>query len=421
MDTTKIQKRNRFWIARLRTCLRFLSNCNRLEIDFDYGRDDLLHKAMRIFREHLAFSELHLSTVENQKSIPEIAETITAKGYLLNKLFLRKMYSDKHAPKIADSIVFTLSQPDSALADLRIEGGYVVFTEGLDHMAEALRGNKTLTRLAIVSAALESSHVGSNPPAGSMYICGAIRNILKWNRSIIRLDLMDNDITAEGAKLLVEGLLENRLARSVDLGNNYLHDAGAEVVAKAISSEYCAVQSWTLSHNGIEDAGATSIAKGMEKSLCIRELFLDFNRVHRAGAEAIVKAAAKCPAELARVTLSRNMLTGEDTVDLGQLMAKTRQISLDLSENKYVLPTSTSAEARQIQVFVRSLTGETYTITPRLCDRVAEVKVLVQGKSDVAPETQVLVFGGKILQDDHTLFDYNVQEGSTLHLALHLR
>ncbi len=53
-----------------------------------------------------------------------------AKGCLLNKLFLSTVRGDKveignmhtgeHASKIADSIAFTLSQPDSALEDLTI-------------------------------------------------------------------------------------------------------------------------------------------------------------------------------------------------------------------------------------------------------------------------------------------------------------
>ncbi len=89
----------------------------------------------------------------------------------------------------------------------------------------------------------------------------------------------------------------------------------------------------------------------------------------------------------------------------------------NIGGNKYILPTSTSAEARQIQVFVKDITGTTHTITPRLCDSVANVKALLETHEDESK----LIFEGRELQDDHTLLDYNVQDESTLFLLMILR
>ncbi len=61
---------------------------------------------------------------------------------------------------------------------------------GMDKIAEALEKNRTLTRLAIVSVALEIPNVDfALASSESLHICGAIENVLKYNKSIIELDL----------------------------------------------------------------------------------------------------------------------------------------------------------------------------------------------------------------------------------------
>ena len=72
-------------------------------------------------------------------------------------------------------------------------------------------------------------------------------------------------------------------------------------------------------------------------------------------------------------------------------------------------------------IFVKRHTGKTIILKTEPSDTIEKVKTKIQDKDGFPPDKHVIVFDGKILKDDRTLIDYNIQSESILHSVLRLR
>ena len=73
------------------------------------------------------------------------------------------------------------------------------------------------------------------------------------------------------------------------------------------------------------------------------------------------------------------------------------------------------------QIFQKDLAGKTYTLDVNPSDSVKLYKILCYYMIGLPIDQQRIIFANKVLEDNRTLADYNIQRESTLHFVLRLR
>ena len=102
-------------------------------------------------------------------------------------------------------------------------------------------------------------------------------------------------------------------------------------------------------------------------------------------------------------------------------MAKLCEYGLDLISTNYLRETDinhTTHLVQRMQIFVKTLTARKYLLEVYPNDTVADVKLKMQDKEGIPIDKQRLVYGGKQLEDGHTLADCNIQKDGTVHLVV---
>ena len=78
-------------------------------------------------------------------------------------------------------------------------------------------------------------------------------------------------------------------------------------------------------------------------------------------------------------------------------------------------------EFSKMQLFVKTLTGDTFTINVDPTDTIDIVKAKIQDKGGYLFDDQRLIWAGKGLEGWKTLADFNIQNEHTIHLIMRLR
>ena len=77
--------------------------------------------------------------------------------------------------------------------------------------------------------------------------------------------------------------------------------------------------------------------------------------------------------------------------------------------------------ANSFQIFVKELTSRTHAFSISASETVGSLKSMIEEQQGTPTDQQRLIFAGKQLEDSRMLYDYNIQEGSMLHMVLRLR
>ena len=73
------------------------------------------------------------------------------------------------------------------------------------------------------------------------------------------------------------------------------------------------------------------------------------------------------------------------------------------------------------QIFVKTLTGKVISLEVHSAYSIELLKEIIFEKENIRRDQQRLVFSGKQIEDNRTLSDYAIEEGSSIHLIMRLR
>ncbi|CAF3415795.1 unnamed protein product, partial [Rotaria socialis] len=109
-------------------------------------------------------------------------------------------------------------------------------------------------------------------------------------------------------------------------------------------------------------------------------------------------------------------LNSNDTVLSSKLYENNSIIMVKLLEES-----ASTESSSNFDIFAKTLTGKTITIKVNSAMNIYTVKQLIQDMEGIPSDLQRLIFPSKKLEDERTLSDYNIQNGSMFHIVLCLR
>ena len=71
-----------------------------------------------------------------------------------------------------------------------------------------------------------------------------------------------------------------------------------------------------------------------------------------------------------------------------------------------------------MQLFIRKMDGQKFTLDVEPSDTITSVKDKVRDQLGIPPDNYNFIYAGKLLEDEHTLPHYRIQNESTIYLML---
>ena len=87
-------------------------------------------------------------------------------------------------------------------------------------------------------------------------------------------------------------------------------------------------------------------------------------------------------------------------------------------KNKYTLSLCLGPPKGIMKIFIKRLTNNIFSLDVEYINTIHNLKDKIYEKEGFPQESQRIIYEGKSLESDRTLYDYNIKEGKTIYLLL---
>ena len=151
---------------------------------------------------------------------------------------------------------------------------------------------------------------------------GVLSRLLEKKYATLQtLNLVNNQVGAEGAASLMSALEKNVTLQALNLDHNQVGDKGAASVTSALEKNDATLQTLSLGYNQVGAAGAASLAWALEKNATLQTLNLYANQVGDEGTVSLASALEK-NATLQTLNLYNNQVSDEGAASLASALTK---------------------------------------------------------------------------------------------------
>lgn len=147
-----------------------------------------------------------------------------------------------------------------------------------------------------------------------------LANFLKGNRTLIRLSLASNHLHDEGAKIVLSSLLETQNnIQNLNLSSNSIGDNSATIIGYALMK----LMNLNLQNNEITSDGLADMSNGLRDSIVLKAFDLSDNRIDGLGMQIIEEALTFNP-NIIDVNIEGNLIHSYDS-DVAYIGAITKR------------------------------------------------------------------------------------------------
>ncbi|EQC33192.1 hypothetical protein SDRG_09176 [Saprolegnia diclina VS20] len=234
--------------------------------------------------------------------LPSIIAALTVKP----RIAILDLSENKLDSECVDALATYLQLPVCALQELRMSHADVDDAE-IGPVVHALYLNQSVHLLDLSHNLLGSHERRRKTPRGTTLVGGeAIGAMLEANTTLRSLDLSWNTLRLSGAVAIGRGLGRNNALLELNLAYNAIGEMGAAAVGVALGSNVASkLERVDLSDNNVSAQAALVLSQTILVNARLRFLVLDGNPLGSQGGRSLFHAVAQCPNKQLRISMQR--------------------------------------------------------------------------------------------------------------------